>query len=399
MGKKVAYIINHLSFFHSHLMPHALKARKAGYDIKVFCGDPVSYHSEKFAKKQLLKEKIKYVYCNFSSVSLNPVKDFLAFFKIYRELRIFNPDIVHITTLKAQIFGGIISRIIKIDAIIFFISGMGYLFSNRLNVLEKIYKKVFYIIQKIVFKHKKIKIIVENKYDYKYFLNSFSLDKNKIIVENKYDYKYFLNFFSLSKDKIIIIKGSGVDLLKFTRVNHLQNKIILLPARVILEKGIIEFVKAANLLKKYDYKFFVAGSLDYNKPSSFGKLYLNKLNLNKSVKFIGYQKNIFNVLKKTSIVCLPSYREGLPKSLCEAASCGIPIVTTNTVGCTEVVKQNFNGELCKIQDYVSLQKKLEKLILNPKIRSMYGKNSRVYAKKNFDINLISNQIINIYNKF
>jgi glycosyltransferase involved in cell wall biosynthesis len=377
MGKKVAYIINHLSFFHSHLMPHALKARKAGYDIKVFCGDPVSYHSEKFAKKQLLKEKIKYVYCNFSSVSLNPVKDFLAFFKIYRELRIFNPDIVHITTLKAQIFGGIISRIIKIDAIIFFISGMGYLFSNKLNLLEEFYKKIFFLIQKIIFSHQKIKIIVENKYDYKYFLNSFSL----------------------SKDKIIIIKGSGVDLLKFTRVNHLKNKIILLPARVILEKGIIEFVKAANLLKKYDYKFFVAGSLDYNKPSSFGKLYLNKLNLNKSVKFIGYQKNIFNVLKKTSIVCLPSYREGLPKSLCEAASCGIPIVTTNTVGCTEVVKQNFNGELCKIQDYVSLQKKLEKLILNPKIRSMYGKNSRVYAKKNFDINLISNQIINIYNKF
>lgn len=377
MEKKIAYIINHLSFFHSHLMPHALKARNAGYKIKVFCGDPVSYHSEKFAKEKLLKEEINYVNCNFSSVSLNPVKDLLAFLKIYRELKIFNPDIVHITTIKAQIFGGIISRIIGVNAIVIFISGMGYLFSNKLNILEKIYRKIFFIIQKIVFNHKKIKIIVENKHDYKYFLNSFSLNKNKIII----------------------IKGSGVDLKKFKLVDHISNKIILLPARVVFEKGIVEFIKAADLLKKYNYKFLVAGSMDYDKPSNFSKSYINKLNINRSVKFIGYQKNIYNVLKKTAIVCLPSYREGLPKSLCEAAACGIPIVTTNTVGCTEVVKQNFNGELCGVKDYLSLKNKLEKLILNYKIRKKYGKNSYIFARKNFDVKLIGNQVISIYNKF
>jgi glycosyltransferase involved in cell wall biosynthesis len=374
--KKIAYIINHLSFFYSHLMPHALRARKEGYEIKVFCGETLSHYPEKIAKQMLSKKKINYVNCKFSSVSFNPIKDLLALFKIYKDLKKFNPDIVHITTTKAQILGGIISRIIGVNAIVIFISGMGYLFSNRLNVLEKIYKKVFYIIQKIVFKHKKIKIIVENKYDYKYFLNSFSLDKNKIII----------------------IKGSGVDLNKFKLVDHISNKIILLPARVVLEKGIAEFIKAANLLKKYNYKFLVAGPLDYHKPSNFGESFINKLNISKSVEFIGYQKNIYNVLKKTSIVCLPSYREGLPKSLCEAAACGIPIVTTNTIGCTEVVKQNFNGELCHVKDYLSLKKKIEKLILNPKIRKIYGKNSYVYARKNFDIKLIGNKIINIYNK-
>jgi N,N'-diacetylbacillosaminyl-diphospho-undecaprenol alpha-1,3-N-acetylgalactosaminyltransferase len=96
---------------------------------------------------------------------------------------------------------------------------------------------------------------------------------------------------------------------------------------------------------------------------------------------------------------LPSYREGLPKSLCEAAAAGIPIVTTNTVGCTEVVKQGFNGELCRIKDHISLKKKLEKLIQNPKIRKIYGDNSYTLARKNFDIELIGNQIINIYNNF
>ena len=125
---------------------------------------------------------------------------------------------------------------------------------------------------------------------------------------------------------------------------------------------------------------------------------LNEFNFDNTVKFVGYQSNIYKILKKTAIVCLPSYREGLPKSLCEAAACGIPIVTTATVGCTEVVKAKFNGELCKTKDHLSLATKIEKLILNPKLRVIYGKNSISYAKRNFDIKLISNKIIKIYNE-
>jgi glycosyltransferase involved in cell wall biosynthesis len=374
---KIAYIINHLSFFYSHLMPHAILAKKRGYDVKVFCGNSVSLNSEKFATKQLLVNKIKFQNCNFDSVSLSPIKDIFAFFKILSELKNYRPDIVHITTPKAQILGGIASRILKVKAIVVFISGMGYLFSNELNFLEKIYKKLFFIIQNYIFKSKKLKIIVENKYDYKYFMNSFVL----------------------RKDQITIVKGSGVDLKKFKKINTTKNKVILLPARVVREKGIIEFIKASRLLKKYQYQFVVAGPLDYAKSSGFKKDELNQFNFDNTVKFVGYQKNIYNFLKKTSIVCLPSYREGLPKSLCEAAACGIPIVTTNVIGCTEVVKQNFNGELCNVKDYFSLKKKLQKLILNPKIRKIYGKNSYIYARKNFDIKLIGNKIINIYDSF
>jgi len=374
--KKIAFIINHLSFFYSHIMPHALLAKKKGYDIKVFCGNSVSLNSDKFAEQQLRKNKISFQNCNFNSVSLSPIKDILAFFKIFSELKKYNPDIVHITTPKAQILGGIASRILKIKAIVIFISGMGYLFSNDLNLIEKIYKKLFFIIQIYVFKHKKL----------------------KVIVENKYDYKYFVHFFSLGKKQITIVKGSGVDLTQFKKIDTIKNKIILLPARVIREKGIAEFIKASRLLKKYQYKFIIAGSLDYKKSSGLKKFELEELNFDNTVKFIGHQKKIYKILKKTAIVCLPSYREGLPKSLCEAAACGIPIVATSSVGCTEVVKQKFNGELCKIKDHFSLAKKIEKLILNPQLRLIYGKNSNKYAKKNFDIKIIGNKIIKIYDQ-
>lgn len=374
--KKIVYIINHVSFFYSHIMQHALIARKKGYQILVLCGNSVSLNSDKFAKKQLKKNKINFINCNFDSASLNPIKDIFAFFKIFTELKNYGPDIVHITTAKAQILGGLSSRILKVKAVVIFISGMGYLFSNNLNFIEKIYKKIFIIIQKIIFIQKKLVIIVENKYDYKYFLNSFSLKKNQISI----------------------IKGSGVDLKIYKKVNTNHNKIILMPARVVKEKGIVEFIKASKLLIKYNYKFVVAGSLDYDKSSGLTKDEIKKINSEKTVKFIGYQKNIYRILKKTAIVCLPSYREGLPKCLCEAAACGIPIVATNVVGCTEVVKNKFNGELCKAKDYLSLAKKIKKLILRPKLRIVYGNNSLNFAKKNFDIKLIGSKIIDTYNK-
>lgn len=375
MKKKIAFLINHLSFFHSHLMPHVLIARKKGYDIKVFCGKHLSEESEIFAKKQLKLNKIKFINCGFDSTSLNPANDVVAFFKLLSSVKKFKPDIIHITTPKAQILGGIVAKVLKIQGIIIFVSGMGYLFSNNLNFVEKIYKFLFFIFQKKIFNHENIKVIVENKNDYKYFINSFLL----------------------SKKKICIIKGSGVDLKKFKKINIKKNNIILLPARVLKEKGILEFIAAARILKKkYNFKFVVAGSLDYKKMSNFSLSEINKINYDNVVEFAGYQKNILKLYKKTAIVCLPSYREGLPKSLCEAAALGLPIVTTRAVGCTEVVKQNFNGELCFVKDPISLARKLEKLILNPLLRNFYGKNSILLARSSFDINIIGKKMINIY---
>ena len=157
--KKIVYIINHLSFFYSHIMPHALLAKKKGYDVKVLCGNSVSLNSDKFAQHKLVINKINFQNCNFDSTSLSPIKDLFAFFKIFIELKNYRPDIVHITTPKAQILGGVASRFLKVKAIVVFISGMGYLFSNDLNLLEKIYKKLFFIIQSYVFRWKNLKII------------------------------------------------------------------------------------------------------------------------------------------------------------------------------------------------------------------------------------------------
>ena len=127
--------------------------------------------------------------------------------------------------------------------------------------------------------------------------------------------------------------------------------------------------------------FLIAGTLDYKNNQ-------NKLEIiiqNKKIKFLGYEEKMYNLFNKASIVCLPSYREGFPKSLIEASSSGCAIVTTNVPGCREAVKKNKNALLIKPKDYKVLYKNLEKLILDKKLRKKFSYNSRVLAKKKYDV--------------
>ena len=128
----------------------------------------------------------------------------------------------------------------------------------------------------------------------------------------------------------------------------------MLPARVIKEKGIEEFISASISLKKYPkWNFIVAGALDYNKQSTLRLDKIKKLNKGNVVKFLGYVKNMRKVYANCSIVCLPSYREGFSRTLQEAAAKGLPIVTTNVIGCKDAIIPKVTGLLCKPKDALS----------------------------------------------
>ena len=171
-----------------------------------------------------------------------------------------------------------------------------------------------------------------------------------------------------------------------------------MPSRVLREKGVTEFILAADILKREfpEWNFKIVGALDYSKQSSYSKVELLKLNKNKSVSFTGYEKNILKYYRSASIVCLPSYREGLSKTLSEAASCGIPIVTTNVIGCKSAVIRNKTGFLCKPKNHLSLKNKLRILIKSKKLREKFGVNARNFAKKNFDVNMVISKNLKNY---
>tara|TARA_B100000780_G_C20981429_1_gene392208 strand:- start:51 stop:782 length:732 start_codon:yes stop_codon:yes gene_type:complete len=221
----------------------------------------------------------------------------------------------------------------------------------------------------------------------------------RIIVENKDDYFFLKNTYKIKSKEIQLIKGSGVNLKKYKYKKKNNSKLVMLPARVIKEKGIEEFIMAAVSLNKNfpEWKFAVAGTFDYEKQSKLNMNRIKFLNKNNIVKFLGYVKNMNTLYKKTAIVCLPSYREGFSRTLQEAAAVGIPIVTTNVVGCKDSIIPNKTGLLSKPKNYNSLRKKLAILISSKKKRFIFGLNGRKLAEKEFELNSVIKKNLDIYN--
>ena len=375
MKIKIAYLINHSSFFVSHIYPIALQASKNNYEVKLFCGAGGSIKMEKYAEKFLKKNQIKFEKYKFSAANLNIFVEFISFWKLLMAIKSFNPSILHAATSKGILYGGLIGIILNIKGLVLFVTGLGYLFSNKLNTAQKIAKCFYLNIVKLIFKKKNLQLIIENKNDYNYYRNKYNL-----------------------KNKIKLIKGSGVDTLIF-KPEKKKKKLVILPSRVLKEKGITEFANAAFVLKKKfpQWEFVIIGALDYKKTSAYTKIELAKLK-KKSVKFVGYSNNMLKFYREASIVCLPSYREGFSKSLVEASACGIPIVTTNVTGCRDVIVNKKSGLLCKVQDVNSLKKQIEFLIRHKDIRIKYGNFGAKLAKKNYDIKIIVNKNLEIYKK-
>ncbi len=378
MKKKIAYIINHSAFFYSHIIDVALNARKNNYQIKLFCGKASSIKMDNFAKKKIKQKKISIIENRSESSSINILNEFIGLTEAIKSVKKYKPDIIHCASPKGIFFGGIISKILKIKSIVIFNSGMGFLFSNKSNFFFSIIKCIYiFILKKYIMKH-----------------------KNKIIVvENKDDYFFLKKKYKLKLREIKLIKGSGVDLSKYYFIKKNNSKNVLLPARVIKEKGIEEFISASiSLKKKYPkWNFIVAGALDYNKQSTLRLDKIKKLNKGNVVKFLGYVKNMRKVYTNCSIVCLPSYREGFSRTLQEAAAKGLPIVTTNVIGCKDAIIPKVTGLLCKPRNAYSLEKELSKLISDKAKREFFGFNARKLAENQFSLKNVLASNLNIYN--
>ena len=228
MKKKIAYIINHSAFFYSHILDVALNAKKK-YQIKLFCGQSSSNQMEAHAKKKIRKKKILIEENISKSSSINFLQETIAFFQLRNSIKKYKPDIIHCASPKGIIFGGLISKLLNIKSIVIFNSGMGFLFSNKIDFKFKFFKFIYmFLLKNYIMKH-------PNK---------------KIIVENKHDYLFLKNKFKLNDSEMQFIKGCGVDLNKFKFKKNNNSKNVLLPARVIKEKGIEEFILASLSLKK-----------------------------------------------------------------------------------------------------------------------------------------------------
>ena len=335
-------------------------------NYKVFVIAP----NDRYASK-LVKLGIKHYHIDIDQRGTNPISDYRVI-KTYEKL--FNkikPDIILSYTIKPNIYGNIAARKFQIP-IINNISGLGNLFIEK-----SFFSLVAKILYKISLKYSKW-IFFQNNDDMQLFVDS------KIINENKYS----------------LIQGSGINTSLFnTKRDNNKAKSFLFSGRLIKDKGIYEYLNAAKIiLKKYkNIEFLIAGELSSN-DREINKKELNKW-LNNNIKYLGKRDDILELYKRTDVVILPSYREGLSKTLLEASSMSLPIITTNTPGCRDVVDHKFNGLLAEPRSIEDLKNKIIDMInMSEEERLQLGKNGRKLAIKKFDEKLITKMYINKINQ-
>ena len=350
-----------------------MSLKSKGHDVVVGYGELGG------ANRDVIKKKnIRIVYVPMFRGGINIFKELKSLYHIWKIFVNIRPDLVHLVSIKPYLYGGIIARIVKIKAVVSAVAGLGIL--NNQNLKSKFLK---FLLRPI-------------------FLFAFNHSNQIIIVQNKDDIKELYKWKVIKKNKIRLIKGSGVKLEKFKKLNEAKGKpVICFAARLLKDKGVFDYFSAAKLLHKKGIKakFLLAGKIDSKNPNSITLADLKNIIKKKFLKYLGYQNNIPELFSKSHIVCLPSfYGEGLPKTLVEAAAASRVVVTTDHTGCREAIIKNKTGLLIPVQNPKKLACALIWLIKHPKKRIAMGKAGRKFAEKEFAIEKIYNNHLDIYKK-
>ena len=295
----------------------------------------------------------------------------------------YKPDLVPHFTINPCIYGGIVARLTGIKNKINHITGLGPSFySNRKKI--KYVNKFLNPIYKYAFNDK------ENN-----FINIFhnNSDKNTFIKK------------SITKaSQTKIIQGSGVNInhYKFGISRKFNKEIkLLFPARLIKEKGIVELINACNDLWNSNYRFtlYIAGEIDTQNRSYLKNKFFKLIQNNPNIILLGKCNSMREIYKKMDIVILPSWREGLSKSLLESAAMSLPIITTNVPGCNDIIVNEYSGLLVPSRNKAKLKSAIKKYLNNPELAIKFGANARKTVIKNFTVEKINSQILKIYEDF
>ena len=296
----------------------------------------------------------------------------LHLLKLYRQEK---PDLVHQFTVKCVLFGSVACHLLGIRPVVNSVTGLGYVFMEGGAARRWLrgFIKLFY------------RLVLKNTW---------------VIFQNPDDRSAFLDSHLVDPKRVTLIRGSGVDIQRFFPQPEPSGKpLVVLPARMLWDKGVGEFVKAARILQAegLSVRFALVGDSDNENPASVPASQLHAWENEGVIEWWGWKENMQDVYAQAAIVCLPSsYREGVPKSLIEAAACGRPIVTSDMPGCREVVHHGENGLLVPARDASALAKALLNLLQNPNLRREMGGRGRIIAEKEFSENLVIWETIAFY---
>ncbi len=369
--KKLVFLVTEASYFFSHRYPVAKAAQKKGYHVIVLTR-PQGLE-ERFAREGFQLCPLMYL----TRASLGLFEQARAFLEIWGWYRKLKPDITHHVAMKPILLGTVAAFFAGVPRIVNAVTGLGYLYTSP-ALKARVLKRIFLGVLKI-----------------------FSSENVTYIVQNQDDLGIFQKAFS--PKNVVLIRGSGVDMQKFSPRSETRGRNsllqVLLPARLLRDKGIEDAIQAFRILrnKKRPLQLILAGRLDPQNPQAFAESQVRKWVKEGACLWLGDVKDMAGLLKSVDIVLLPSHREGMPLSLLEAAATGLPIVTTDAPGCREAVIPLQTGLLVPPKNPEVLAQALEILEAHD-LRESMGKAGRRYVEKNFSQERIAEETLKIYEK-
>ncbi len=364
----ILYLVTEDWYFWSHRLPIARAARDAGWEVLV--ATRVENHGE-----QIEREGFRLIPIKMRRRSLAPWREFAAVAELIRIYRRERPDLVHQVAMKPVLYGSLAAALTGVPAIVNALAGMGYVFTSsavKARLLRPLIKKAF----RWLLDHANARLILQNPDDVA-----------------------AMSAGTVAPNRIVQIRGSGVDTTAFAPAPEPSGTpVAVMVSRMLWDKGVGELVEAARLLQRrgVPLRVVLVGSRDPENPPSIPERQLRDWDASGDVAWWGERSDVANIWANCHIAVLPSYREGLPKSLLEAAACGRPLVATDVSGCREVVRDGATGLLVPPRDARALADALERLARDRDLRRRMGAAARDLVTREMSEQVVVAQTVALY---
>ena len=373
MTRKILLFANTDWYLYNFRRSLAEKLKEEGWDV-VLVSPPGEYGP------RLQELGFRWIAFPFSTRSTNFLMELVVIYRLIMLYRQELPDFCHHFTIKCVIYGSLAARFSSGPLVVNSVTGMGHIFIDH-GLKALLLRPLVRALYRFVFGN----------------------SRGRVIFQNSEDMEYFVDSNIVGRDQVRLIRGSGVNTNSFkaTAVRASENEqtvSVLFASRIIREKGVFELIEAARRLKarEVDVEFLLAGDLYPENPSSLTLQEMEEIKKEGIVTYLGHQDDIKSLLNACDIVALPSYREGTPRILIEAAAMEKPIVATNIAGCKGLVVNGVSGLLVPVRDAGALAEAIEKLVANRSLREEFGKAGRDIVLREFDESIVIAKTFDVY---
>lgn len=374
MARRLLIIVHEALFFATHRLPVGRAMLARGWEVHV-AAPPDADMAARLQAEGFILHPIP-----LARGGQNPLAEFRLMLALLALLRRLRPMLVHHVSMKPVIWGGMASRLAGVKAAVHAITGLGFVFIRQ------------------DFKARLLRAVIRRLYRF-----ALGHPNGRAIFQNPDDLALFQANAMVLPGRWCMIKGCGVDMAAFPArpepSEHVQAPpVVMFPARLLGDKGVNEFAAAATELraKGVAARFVLVGRRDPDNPTDIGEARLKQWVDSGLMEYWGFSTDMAATLAQADLIVMPSYREGLPRGLIEAAATQRAIITADVPGCREVVRHEQNGLLVPVQDAAATAAAMRRLILDADLRRALGRRGRAIAEAEFSVEHFVSESLKAY---